>query len=210
MAEKVKSSADGSLSALPISPADSADCCCAGGRLPANRGELRPETMDLFRAPEYVRTTTGWLERVVRLEVDFAAWLRESGDARDWKAGALRARRAADCVDGIVLVRVVVALGTEPMLAVRSMGRFASSNVAGALAMSVDEASKGNVVGTMSDPHDGDRKPNATACLVVVAGVKAGGSVALTALASSAPWLGTSGAEAEVKSASMAGRGRIM
>jgi hypothetical protein len=66
-----------------------------------------------------VRTTTGWLVTVVRLDVDFAGLLL-AGD--EWKAGALRARRAADWVGGSVFVRVVVALGTEPVLSARSDG----------------------------------------------------------------------------------------
>jgi hypothetical protein len=61
---------------------------------------------------------------VVRLDVDFAD-LDWEGD--EWKAGALRARRAADCVGGRVLVSVVVALGTEPELAVRSEGSSCAS-----------------------------------------------------------------------------------
>jgi hypothetical protein len=43
-----------------------------------------------------VRTTTGWLDKVVRLDVDFAVLLVVVDEACDWKAGALRARKAAD------------------------------------------------------------------------------------------------------------------
>jgi hypothetical protein len=84
------------------------------------RGVAKPEPgREVFRDPVYVRTTTGWLVTVVRLDVDFAD-LDCEGD--EWKAGALRARRAADWVGGMVLVNVVVALGTEPGLAVKSEG----------------------------------------------------------------------------------------
>jgi hypothetical protein len=55
---------------------------------------LKPEPgREACREPEYVRTTTGWLVTVVRLEVDFADLLLE---ADEWKAGAFRARNAAD------------------------------------------------------------------------------------------------------------------
>lgn len=59
-----------------------------------DRGVLNPEPgRELCLEPEYVRTTTGWLVTVVWLDVDFAGLLF-AGD--EWKAGALRARRAAD------------------------------------------------------------------------------------------------------------------
>lgn len=75
---------------------------------------LKPELgLEACRAPEYVRTTTGWLVTVDLLDVDFAGLLGA------WKAGALRARIAADCNGGSVFVRVVVVLGTEPVLAAR-------------------------------------------------------------------------------------------
>jgi hypothetical protein len=45
--------------------------------------------------------------------VDFAGLFLVLDEAWDWKAGALRARRAADWVGGRVLVNVVVVLGTE-------------------------------------------------------------------------------------------------
>lgn len=74
-----------------------------------------------------MRTTTGWLESVVRLEVDLAGLLLVVDEAWDWKAGALRARKAADCVAGSVFVRVVVVLGMELVLAVRSEGGSCAS-----------------------------------------------------------------------------------
>jgi hypothetical protein len=83
---------------------------------------LKPEPgREACRDAEYVRTTTGWLVTVVRLEVDFADLLLE-GD--EWKAGAFRARNAADWVGGIVLVRVVVALGTEARARCQVRGAF--------------------------------------------------------------------------------------
>lgn len=54
------------------------------------------EGFEPWREPEYVRTTTGWLESVVWLEVDFADLLLVLDWAWDWNAGALRARKAAD------------------------------------------------------------------------------------------------------------------
>jgi hypothetical protein len=119
MAEKEKSSAEGNCSLLPARPADSAEAV-AWPFMAKDRGVLKPEPgREVWREPEYVRTTTGWLVTVVRLEVDFADLLLV-GD--EWKAGALRARRAADCMGGRVFVNVVVALGTEPVLAARSDG----------------------------------------------------------------------------------------
>lgn len=76
---------------------------------------MKPEPgLEVWRDPEYVRTTTGWLVTVVLLEVDFA------GLPWTWNAGALSARIAADCRGGSVFVNVVVVLGTEPVLAARS------------------------------------------------------------------------------------------
>ena len=51
-------------------------------------------------------------------------------EACDWKAGALRARRAADWVGGSVFVNVVVVLGTELVLAARSDGGSCASDEA--------------------------------------------------------------------------------
>jgi hypothetical protein len=93
MAEKENSSAEGSCSLLPARPADRAEVCMCPF-IANDRGVLKPDPgREVCRDPEYVRTTTGWLLTVVRLEVDFADLLLE-GD--EWKAGALRARRAAD------------------------------------------------------------------------------------------------------------------
>lgn len=127
-----------------------------------------------------MRTTTGWLDRVVRLDVDLAGLLVVEVDfACDWKAGALRARRAADCVWARVFVSVVVVLGTELVLVVRSEGGSCASGE-GAWAM---------MAGT-GDAASGFRSSNcgllplrqsvdsATDCRVVVAGVTVGGSVA--------------------------------
>jgi hypothetical protein len=117
MAENEKSSVEGNRSLLFARPADSADACTCPF-IAKDRGVLKPDPgRDVWREPEYVRTITGCDVTVVRLEVDFADLLF-AGD--EWKAGALRARRAADCVGGSVFVRVVVALGTEPVLSVRS------------------------------------------------------------------------------------------
>jgi hypothetical protein len=59
MAEKEKSSAEGSCSLLPARPADSAEVCMCP--LIANdRGVLKPDPgREVCRDPEYVRTTTG-------------------------------------------------------------------------------------------------------------------------------------------------------
>ena len=93
MAEKEKSSAEGSCSLLPARPADRADACVCPF-MANERGVLKPEPeRDACREPEYVRTTTGWLVTVVRLDVDFADLLLEG---EEWKAGAFRARSAAD------------------------------------------------------------------------------------------------------------------
>jgi hypothetical protein len=93
MAEKENSSAAGSCSLLPARPADRAEVCMCPF-MANDRGALKPEPgLEVWRDPEYVRTTTGWLVTVVRLEVDLADLLLED---EEWKAGALRARRAAD------------------------------------------------------------------------------------------------------------------
>jgi hypothetical protein len=93
IAEKEKSSAEGNWSLLPARPADKLEA----GMCPfkaKDLGVLRPDPgREVWRDPEYVRTTTGWLVTVVRLEVDFAD-LFLAGD--EWNAGALSARRAAD------------------------------------------------------------------------------------------------------------------
>jgi hypothetical protein len=80
IAEKEYSSTFGSRSPLPAAKlADKAEAfgveypfMLLGNIL----GELTPEFgRELCLGPEYVRTTTGWLDTVVRLEVDFAALL---------------------------------------------------------------------------------------------------------------------------------------
>ena len=93
MAENEKSSAEGNCSLLPARPADRAEAVeCPF--IANDRGVLNPEPgREAWRDAEYVRTTTGWLVTVVRLDVDFADLLL-AGD--EWNAGALRARRAAD------------------------------------------------------------------------------------------------------------------
>jgi hypothetical protein len=92
---------------------------------------------------------------------------------------------AADCNGGRVFVNVVVVLGTEPVLAARSLCcSWTSAYV----------ASDGLAMFTVSwvdaelCPHSVEKTPNATDCLVVVAGVNAGGS----AFESAAPaaWFG--------------------
>lgn len=172
MAEKEKSSAEGSCSLLPARPAVSAEV----GMFPltANeRGVLKPEPgREVCREPEYVRTTTGWLVTVVRLDVDFADLLLE-GD--EWKAGALRARRAADWVGGSVLVNVVVALGTEHELAARSVGPSCASEgcawmrIAGTA--SSDRMGWALSVDVVLLARRVEKTPRGTDCLVVVAGV---------------------------------------
>lgn len=107
---------------------------------------------------------------MVRLEVDFAGFDLVSDRACDWKAGALSARRAADCVGGSVLVSVVVALGTELVLAARSEGGSCVSD-AGAWAMTTGREHSGGPFAA----HSVDSTPRETDCLVVVAGVTVGG-----------------------------------
>lgn len=139
---------------------------------------LKPDPgLELWRDPEYVRTTTGWLVTVVRLEVDFADLLL-AGD--EWNAGALSARRAADCVGGSVFVRVVVALGTEPVLAPRSDGPPCVSKEASRATM-VGSTLRDELIGTSTAaevlvPRGVEKTPSATDCRVVVAGVTVGGS----------------------------------
>lgn len=131
---------------------------------------LKPEPgRDACRDAEYVRTTTGWLVTVVRLEVDFADLLLE-GD--EWKAGAFRARNAADWVGGIVLVRVVVALGTEPELAVRSeVPSGASSGCVWARTGSLDSIGWALSVDVVLLPKRVEKTPKGTDCLAVAVGV---------------------------------------
>lgn len=110
----------------------------------------------------------------MRLDVDFA------GLGAAWKAGALRARRAADWVAGRVFVSVVVALGTEPVLAVRSDGPPACGRSDGEswVVVKVGRVVRGEVVGPADVlvPQSVEKTPSATDCLVVVAGVTVGGS----------------------------------
>ena len=131
---------------------------------------LKPEPeRDACREPEYVRTTTGWLVTVVRLDVDFADLLLEG---EEWKAGAFRARSAADWVGGSVLVKVVVALGTEPELAVKSdRPSGASSGCVWARTGSSDSIGWALRVDVVLFPKRVEKTPNGTDCLVVVAGV---------------------------------------
>lgn len=147
-----------------------------------------------------MRTTTGWLDRVVRLEADFAEWALRAAEAWDWKAGALRARKAALWVGGSVLVRVVVALGTEPALAARSgSGGSCASTGEGAWVT----IAGGRAVGGPLMLHSVDSTP----WRVVVAGVTffggataVGGSAvavaaaAAAAVAASSPCWATGGA----------------
>lgn len=86
MAENEKSSTDGSLSLLPARPADRAEGFCEvfPFMLGNRRGVFGPEDgRELWREPEYVRTTTGWLDKVVRLDVDFADLLFGFDEAWD-------------------------------------------------------------------------------------------------------------------------------
>ena len=130
---------------------------------------------------------------VVRLDVDFAD-LVLLGD--EWKAGALRARRAADWVGGRVLVRVVVALGTEPELAVRSDGPccacagWAWMRMAGTL--SSDRMGRALSVDVVLFPKRVEKTPKGTDCLVVVAGVNGCGMALDSAVPG--PWCSQSGA----------------
>lgn len=116
-------------------------------------------------------------------------------EARLWKAGALRARRAADWVRSSVLVRVVVVLGTELVLVVRSEGGGAwavvlvvagtDDTACAPLVVAVaDEAFVGPVPFRQSVEVD-----SATDWRVVVAGVNAGGSVAASPWGSGMGWL---------------------
>jgi hypothetical protein len=138
---------------------------------------LKPDPgREVWRDPEYVRTTTGWLVTVVRLDVDFADLLL-AGD--EWKAGALRARRAADWVTGSVFVKVVVALGTEPVLSARSVcppcvSKKGSWVVTVGIAR-MDELDSALGPGRVFVPQSVEKTPSATDCLVVVAGVNVGG-----------------------------------
>ena len=142
------------------------------------RGVFSPEPgREGWRDPEYVRTTTGWLVRVVRLEVDFADLVLLA----DWKAGALRARMAADWSGGSVLVSVVAVLGTEPELAARSVGCSGASEVEGIQTAWASSLVCGAVA--LAAVQKLEKTPKATDWRVVVAGVKAGGS----ALESAAP-----------------------
>jgi hypothetical protein len=172
IAEKEKSSTEGSCSLLPARPADRAEVCVFPF-IAKERGVLKPEpAREVCREPEYVRTTTGWLVTVVRLDVDFADLLFE-GD--EWKAGALRARRAADWVGGSVLVNVVVALGTEDKLAVRSEGPSCASE--GCAWMRIAGTGSSDKMGWALSvevellPKRVEKTPRVTDCRVVVAGV---------------------------------------
>jgi hypothetical protein len=141
MDENEKSSTAGSFAVLPAKPADRAE---GPFMLPKKRGECSAgEVRDWRRGPEYVRTTTGWLESVVRLDVDLAGLLAVVDEACDWKAGALRARRAADWVCASVFVSVVVVLGTELVLVVRSEGGSCASGEGAWAMLATGDATSG-------------------------------------------------------------------
>jgi hypothetical protein len=72
IAENEKSSMAGSCSFWRDNPADRAEAF-DWPFIAKERGVLKPEPgREVCRDPEYVRTTTGWLETVVLLDVDFA------------------------------------------------------------------------------------------------------------------------------------------
>ena len=154
-----------------------------------------------------MRTTTGWLVTVVRLDVDFADFVL-AGD--EWKAGALRARRAADCVGGSVFVNVVVALGTEPVLSARSDGPSCALKngswvvIVGTALLSELPCAAGPDEEVV--PQNVEKTPSATDCLVVVAGVSAGGSAPESAAAGA--WLFGGGAENEAGTGACGGSTR--
>lgn len=80
---------------------------------------------------------------------------------------------AADCNGGRVFVNVVVVLGTEPVLAARSLCcSWAPACVAlDGIAMFTDSWADAGLC-----PQSVEKTPKATDCRVVVAGVNAGGS----------------------------------
>lgn len=137
---------------------------------------------------------------VVRLDVDFADLLL-AGD--EWKAGAFKARKAADCMGGSVFVSVVVALGTEPVLSVRSDGPPCASSASSASKAGSSVVMDGIApweelpwIPTADEvfvPQSVEKTPSATDCLVVVAGVSVGGSAPESATAEA--WLFEGGAE---------------
>lgn len=112
---------------------------------------------------------------MVRLEADFAEWALRAAEAWDWKAGALRARRAALWVGGSVLVRVVVALGTEPALAARSGsgGSCASTGEGAWVTTAGGRAVGGPLIVPVHSVEKVESTPSDTAWRVVVAGVTA-------------------------------------
>lgn len=128
---------------------------------------------------------------MVLLEADFADLFLGLLEACDWKAGALRARRAAEWVGGSVFVRVVVVLGTELVLVVRSEGCSCVSDWGAWVMMAgMDGSGSGRVVVTASVllllaallavlaavPQRVERTPRAIDWRVVVAGVRGCGS----------------------------------
>lgn len=156
-----------------------------------------------------MRTTTGWLDRVVRLDVDFADLLLAGDEAWDWKAGALRARRAADWVGGSVFVSVVVVLGTEPVLSCASGEGEGEGEGEGAWVTMAGTAAPGAAMaGVLLPPHSVESTPSDTDCRVVVAGVNVGGTVAagVESAMAAEPWSVERGAEAEAEAA-LAGSG---
>lgn len=131
---------------------------------------------------------------VVRLDVDFADLLL-AGD--EWNAGAFKARKAADCIGGSVFVRVVVALGTEPVLSARSDGPPCASKAGWSIVIGGiapwDELLWMPTADEVFVPQSVEKTPSATDCLVVVAGVNVGGSAPESATAEA--WLFEGGAE---------------
>jgi hypothetical protein len=92
----------------------------------------------------------------------------------------LRARRAADCVGGMVFVNVVVVLGTEPELAVRSSGDSCASGDGAWVMMAGSEDSATWSGGSrLSAPQSVESTPSEMCWRVVVAGVTVGGSALL-------------------------------
>lgn len=79
-----------------------------------------------------------------------------------------------------MLVNVVVVLGTEPVLIVKSEGgSCASGEGAWVMMAGIDGSGGGLVVGVVPLGQIVESTPNDTDCLVVVAGVRVGGSVAV-------------------------------
>jgi len=90
-------------------------------------------------------------------------------------------------VGGSVFVNVVVALGTEPVLAARSDGPPCVSTKASWVVIAGSTLQDELVGPSSADevlvPQSVDKTPSATDCLVVVAGVTVGGSAPESATA---------------------------